>query len=272
VAIQKEIADTASFDDLLALIAALRAENGCPWDRQQTPLTLTTYLIEETYELVEAIVADDTDAICEELGDVIFQILFVAHLFQEQGRFSLKEAMGRNQRKMVRRHPHVFGQDKAHSAEQVKTRWRQIKQQEKGGALHSLLDSVPTGTPALMRAYRLSERAAGVGFDWANLKAVMAQAEAEWYEFKQEIDALESSSKIADSKAAMEFGDVLFSLVNVARQAHIHPENALIQSIQKFVRRFQQMETMAAGKSRSLDEMPRDELEDLWDLSKKSVP
>lgn len=270
MAIPKNLTDTASIDDLRSLISALRAENGCPWDRQQTPLTLTAYLIEEMYELVEAIVADDTEAICDELGDVVFQILFVAHLFQEQGRFTLKEALGRNKRKMVRRHPHVFGKEKVENTDQVKKRWRQIKQEEKGNVAHSLMDSVPKGMPALMRAYRLSERAAGVGFDWDSLRAVMDQAESEWSEFKHEMDDQPSSQKGAGSKAALEFGDVLFALVNVARHANIHPEKALIQSIQKFVNRFQQMESMAAGKRRSLEEMPHDELEQLWEIVKRS--
>lgn len=265
----KDLSNKASFENILALIAALRAENGCPWDRKQTPLTLTTYLIEEMYELVEAIVEDDTEAICDELGDVIFQVLFVAHLFQADDRFTLEEALGRNMRKMVRRHPHVFGEDKVDSAEQVKTNWRRIKQQENGDAPMSLLDSVPKGMPALMRAYRLSERAAGVGFDWDNLKAVMAQAESEWSEFEQEVSDRPSNKNDTD-KMAMEFGDVLFTLVNVARKAKIHPEKALIQSIQKFVRRFQQVEAMAAERNKPLEDMPQDEMEKLWAMAKKS--
>ncbi len=266
----KDLTPKATIEDLLALIAALRAEDGCPWDRRQTPLSLTAYLIEEMYELVDAIVADDTDAICDELGDVIFQVLFVAHLFQTEGRFTFNEALGRNRQKMVRRHPHVFGGDKLDSAAQVKKRWRQIKQQEKGDAAHSLMDSVPKGMPALMRAYRLSERAAAIGFDWDNLEAVMAQAAAEWVEFKEEIDGSATAAEIADDKTCMEFGDVLFTLVNVARQAHIHPEKALIQSIQKFTRRFQQMEAMSAAKHLSLDELSHAELERLWSVAKKA--
>jgi tetrapyrrole methylase family protein/MazG family protein len=253
----------AHFDALLHLIAKLRAEDGCPWDRKQTPHTLTAYLIEEMYELVEAITADDTDAICEELGDVLFQILFLATLYQEQRRFALAEALDRIRQKMIRRHPHVFGSEKVDSADQVKQRWRQIKKRENGNS-QSLLATIPTGMPALMRAYRISERAAGIGFDWEDLPSVLAQAELEWCEFKDEINIAAASSNGQNDDVAMEFGDVLFTMVNVARLAGVHPERSLIRSIQKFIGRFQQMESMAAKQGRDLDTFSRDGLEKMW--------
>ncbi len=253
----------AHFDALLQLIARLRAEDGCPWDRKQTPHTLSAYLIEEMYELVEAITADDTDAICEELGDVIFQILFLAIMYQEQGRFTLSESLEQIREKMIRRHPHVFGREKADSARMVKQRWRQIKKREKGNS-QSLLASVPTGMPALMRAYRISERAAGIGFDWEDLPSVMAQAELEWTEFKEEIDRAADSLDEHHTDTAMEFGDVLFTLVNVARLAGVHPERSLIRSIQKFISRFQRMEIMAAEQKRDLEAFERQDLERMW--------
>jgi tetrapyrrole methylase family protein/MazG family protein len=258
---------TTDIDALLRLIAQLRAENGCPWDRKQTPHTLASYLIEEMYELVEAITADDTGAICEELGDVLFQILFLAELYQEQRRFTLTEALERIEEKMIRRHPHVFGGDKLDSAVQVKQRWRQIKKREKGNS-QSLLASIPTGMPALMRAYRISERVAGIGFDWEDLPSVMAQAESEWQEYKDEINRTTALSNEENRDAEMEFGDVLFTMVNVARLSGVHPERSLISAIQKFIGRFQRMETMASNQGRDLDMFSRDDLEQMWQQAK----
>ena len=259
-----------TIEALRRLIATLRGENGCPWDQKQTPDTLSVYVIEEIYELVEAIAADDTDAILEELGDALFQLLFVAHLYEQAGRFSLDQVLERIITKMIRRHPHVFGEDKVESAGEVKQRWRKIKQQEKG-VRDSLLDSIPSGMPALMRAYRISERAAATGFDWDDLAGVMAQAELEWDEFKAEVGH-EKPSGAERSKAAMEFGDVLFTLVNVARLAGIHPETSLSQSSQKFIRRFKYMEEHAGRRSGSLESLSRDEMEKLWQAAKKADP
>ncbi len=262
--------DNPTFKTLLDLIAALRGENGCPWDRKQTPSTLTVYLIEEMYELVEAIEKEDGEGVLEELGDVLFQVLFVLYMFQQQGRFSLEQVLERIIEKMIRRHPHVFDTQKVENTGEVRQQWRRIKQAEKG-TQSSLLDSVPKGMPALMRAYRISERAAGTGFDWDNLKDVMAQAEEEWFEFKDEIDK-PNALKTNPAKATMEFGDVLFSLVNVARLAGIHPETALSRSTGKFIRRFNHMETAAAGKTRSLDSHSKDELSHLWKAAKREDP
>ena len=259
-----------SFEALLRLIAVLRSEEGCPWDRKQTPGTLSVYLIEEIYELVEAIASDNTEAVLEELGDVLFQVLFVAYLYEQDRRFSLQQVLEKIIGKMIHRHPHVFGTEKVESAGEVKQRWRQIKQQEKG-VEDSLLDSVPASLPALMRAYRISERAAGTGFDWKDLSGVMHQAEQEWIEFTAETGD-GATSKIAKSKASMELGDVLFTLVNVARLAGIHPETALSQSTQKFIRRFKCMEAMAADNHSTLESLPRDELEGLWQAAKKADP
>ena len=253
---------------ILKLIARLRGDDGCPWDRKQTPGTLSVYLIEEVYELVEAIAADDTKAIGEELGDVLFQVMFLVYLLQEQGRLDLEQVIARNVEKMVRRHPHVFGSDKIHTAGEVKQRWREIKQREKD-ARRSILDTVPSGMPALMRAYRISERAAGAGFDWDSLEGVMVQAEAEWDEFKAEIAPPAQAPASGQEKKEMEFGDVLFTLVNVARLAGVHPETALARATEKFISRFKQMERFAAQQGAQLDKMPRDALEGLWHDAKR---
>jgi MazG family protein len=260
----------ASFEALQRLIATLRGEGGCPWDRKQTPATLSVYLIEEVYELVDAIGAGNTEAVLEELGDVLFQVLFVAFLYEQEGRFNLQQVLERIIGKMIHRHPHVFGSGNVDSADEVKEQWRRIKQQEKGPR-RSLLESVPSGTPALMRAYRVSERAAGTGFDWDGLAEVMIQAEREWMEFKSEIDD-GAGANWNRSKAAMELGDVLFTLVNVARLAGIHPETALSQSTRKFIRRFNWMEAEARAEESPLDSLSRDALDRLWESAKKSDP
>jgi MazG family protein len=260
----------ASFEALRRLIATLTGEDGCPWDRKQTPTTLSVYLIEEIYELVDAIAAGDTTAILEELGDVLFQVLFVAYLYEQDRRFTLQQVLERVIGKMIHRHPHVFGSEKVDSAGAVKEQWRRIKQQEKGER-HALLESVPAGLPALMRAYRVSERAAGTGFDWNGLAEVMLQAEQEWKEFKSEVDD-GAAAGVNRSKAAMELGDVLFTLVNVARLAGIHPETALCRSTRKFIRRFNWMEAEAMANERPLESLSRDVLDRLWEGAKKNDP
>ena len=260
----------ASFEALQRLIATLRGEDGCPWDRKQTPTTLSTYLIEEVYELVDAIANGDPDAILEELGDVLFQVLFVIHLYEQEHRFTLKQVLERIIGKMIHRHPHVFGSERVDSASEVKEQWRRIKQQEKGE--HSpLLESIPAGMPALMRAYRVSERAAGTGFDWDGLAEVMMQAEQEWVEFKTEVGD-GSAAEMDRSKMEMEYGDVLFTLVNVARLASIHPEHALARSTRKFIRRFNWMENAAVSEGNHLEALARDVMDRLWVSAKENDP
>lgn len=262
----KSVTPPPSFRAILNLIATLRGENGCPWDRKQNPSSASVYLIEETYELVEAILSDKDEAICEELGDVLFQVLFLLSLYQQAGRFTVSDVLAQNLEKMMRRHPHVFGEEEMDTAGEVVQRWKEIKQQEKGKshALTSLLDSVPSGMPGLMRSYRISERAAGAGFEWDHLGAVIAQVEAEWAEFKAELPLEQADGQVDKERAAMEFGDVLFSMINVARMAGLHPETALSRSTQKFIDRFKKMESLAAQKSMRFEDLPREEMEDLW--------
>lgn len=263
-------ADKPTFKTLLDLIATLRGEGGCAWDRKQTPATITVYLIEEMYELVEAIRNDDTQGIMEELGDVLFQVLFVVYMYQQTQRFSMEQVLDQIIQKMIRRHPHVFSAPELKNPSEVREQWRRIKQAEKG-ADASLLDSVPVGMPALMRAFRISERAAGIGFDWDKLGEVMAQAEEEWFEFKAEVDS-DAPLNPVGPKATMEFGDVLFSLVNVARLAGIHPETALSRSTGKFIGRFQHMEAAAADRKHPLASLSKKEWSSLWNAAKKEDP
>lgn len=270
MATQKELTPTPTFAALFELIATLRGENGCPWDRKQTPRSMTVYLIEEAFELVEAIEADDTPGILEELGDVLFQVLFLMYLYQQAGRFSPTDVLARNLAKMIHRHPHVFGSDKVENAAQVKERWRELKQLEKGKETGSILDSVPSGLPALMRAYRISERAAGIGFDWDTPAGVMDQTEAEWQEFKDEVHLLTEEPSGNLDRVRMEFGDVLFTMINVARLIGVHPESALSASTSKFVRRFKQMEKLAFDQGKQIGEVPRQEMERLWSAAKEA--
>ncbi len=261
-------------DGLIRLIQTLRGDDGCPWDKKQTPETMALYLIEEVYELADAIEAGDPAAIREELGDVLFQILFIAHLFQEKSQFDIEDAAAVSLDKMVRRHPHVFGEDHVDGAEDVRRRWHQIKLEEKAEkgdrGNGSLLDSVPTGLPALLRAHRISERAARTGFDWDDLAGVMHQAELEWAELKEALGK-NGGGDIDREAISLEFGDVLFTLVNVARFAKVHPEAALSGSTRKFQKRFQYMEAAAEKRGRSIEGAGREEMDKMWADAKQAV-
>ncbi len=270
MASKNNIVQNPTFAAILELIAALRGDDGCPWDRKQTPSSATVYLIEEVFELVEAITSDKTPDIIEEMGDALFQILFMMYLYNQQGRFSPTDVLGKNLRKMVHRHPHVFGPDKIETAGEVKQRWREIKQAEKKND-GSIMDAVPSGLPALLRSYRVSERAAGVGFDWDNLNGVLSQVESEWAEFKHELD-LSAEGTVKDrARATEEFGDIMFSMINAARLAGIHPETALSRSTEKFVQRFKQMEDMAQAQGKTLKDVPREKMESFWHAAKKKT-
>jgi len=269
VADSRQTLKTSRLKALFQLVESLRGEKGCPWDRKQTPQTIAVYLIEETYELVEAIAGGHTEEIREELGDVLFHIVFLASQYQEQRHFDLDDVAGAVTEKMIRRHPHVFGDEQIDRAEDVPQKWHAIKAKEtKHRPKASVLDSVPAGMPALMRAYRVSERAARAGFDWNDLAGVIQKAEEEWLEFKSEVDAQDQKGE-ETRRVAMEFGDVLFTLVNVARFARIHPETALIDSIQKFGRRFRKMEEIISGRGRKLASVSHREINELWEMIKR---
>ncbi len=255
--------------DLMALIKVLKGKDGCPWDQKQTLHSMSVYLIEEVYELVDAIQTESPRSIMEELGDVLFQIFFIAQLFYEAHHIGLRDIVSANIKKMEHRHPHVFGEQKIDNADQVKIQWRKIKSIEKNKASNqqSILNSIPAGLPALLRAYRISERAAGIGFDWDSIDEVMEQVKEEWLEFVREVEIQQNGGN-ADREVSMEFGDILFSLVNVARFAEIHPETALIDSIQKFEKRFRSMEKTVLQRGQKLEDLPRREWEFLWQKAK----
>lgn len=256
---------------LLDLIGTLRGENGCPWDRRQTPASMGRYLAEEVFELIEAIERDDAAAVAEELGDVLFQAFFIAELYREAGRLDLEGVLAQIHAKMVRRHPHVFGDASAETTAAVRAQWEQIKRAEKGNAgPASALDGVPAGMPALLRAWRISQRAVAVGFDWPDAGGVMAQAEDEWREFRAELTRTDAETD-GRRRIAMEFGDLLFTLVNVARFARIHPETSLTAAIGKFEARFRHMERAAAAAGKDIAALPREEMEQLWQAAKRAL-
>lgn len=226
-------------------------------------------LVEEMYELLAAIEADAGDEICDELGDVLFQLVFIAEIYREKGWFDIDDSIAVSAAKMIRRHPHVYGDTDLKSEEELWNRWERIKEGEKRAAGKdervSLLDGVPSGMPALMRAYKVSEKAVRAGFDWKDLSEVMDKASEEWAELQK---ALESGDQ---GEVAMEFGDFLFTLANVAKCAGIHPEVALFGAVGKFEKRFRHMEAQLGARECTLKDVSRPELETLWDNAKESV-
>lgn len=255
-------------ETLIQLIETLRGADGCPWDKKQTSRSMAPYLLEEAYELLDAIERENPDDVCEELGDVLFQVFFIARLFQEAGKFSIQDVALRNTQKMTRRHPHVFGPTRLESAEEVKELWRTIKAAEKKtDPQGSLLDSLPDKLPALMRAYRISERVAGAGFDWEDMEGVLTKVEEEFGELKAAIRKGEAD--LNRREVSLEFGDLLFALVNVARFARIHPETALADATRKFQARFRQMEKLLAEAGQTIDTLSPQELDGYWEKAKK---
>jgi len=267
--LEKQIdSEAPPFGKLIHLIEKLRGEGGCPWDRKQTPQSLAVYLIEEAHELVEAIRSEDAEAVCEELGDVMFLLFFLAAIYKENGEFDVLKAVSKNVVKMRNRHPHVFGNATVDSAEDVSRNWSRIKAAEKPDRGDgSLLDAIPKTLPALMRAYRVSSRAARTGFDWNDLEGVMSQAEEEWRELKAELE--KDADGFNRENVALEFGDVLFTLTNVARFAGIHPDTALDASIRKFERRFHRMERHAFKMEQKFEDLEYDDMHELWERAKR---
>lgn len=246
----------AACQQLVELVQRLRSEHGCPWDRQQTPRSLLPYMLEEAYEVMESIEADDPQALQEELGDLLLHIVFQCSIAAEQQQFTFTESIQSIIHKLIRRHPHVFGDQTVAGTAEVRQRWEAAKQREKGRK--SLLDGVPRTLPALTRARRIQEKAASVGFDWSRLEEV-------WAKVHEEIAELQEACKAADAAAIEEeFGDVLFSLVNVGRFLHLSAEDALRKGISKFERRFRQVEEELARRGRSLEEATLQEMDDIW--------
>jgi tetrapyrrole methylase family protein/MazG family protein len=258
-----------SWDDLIEVMGRLR--RSCPWDREQTHESLVRYLIEETYEVVDAIEDGDPSELCEELGDLLFQVVFHAQLATERGRFSIADVVDGLANKMIRRHPHVFGDVAVVSVADVWANWDQLKAQEAASASRtSKLDGIPKMLPALQRGQKMAEKAARVGFDWTDVRDITAKLAEELNEFAEA--RIAAGSKIAeDPHVREELGDVLFTLANLARRLGIDAEGAMRDANTKFDRRFRYMEQVARAAGRELGDMTLDELEDLWQLAKTAA-
>jgi len=269
------------FHKLIDLMAALRAPNGCPWDRKQTHESLKPYLLEETYEVLDAIDHDDRAKLPEELGDVLLQVLFHSQIAAEAGSFTVDDVMERLADKLIRRHPHVFtggaGDPTPTNAEQVLARWEDIKKAERqaAGRPESVLDGVPDTLPALLRAYQIQARASRVGFDWSHdqtgFDQVLNKIEEEIRELRAalRLPSPEGISSDRQRQIAAEFGDVLFSLVNLARFVKVNPEDTLRQSVNRFVGRFRFIEQQAAQSGRAVGDLSFDEMNRLWEEAKR---
>ncbi|HXC61212.1 MAG TPA: nucleoside triphosphate pyrophosphohydrolase [Nitrospiria bacterium] len=258
-----------SFDRLTKILIRLRSRRGgCPWDLKQTPDSLKPFLIEEAYEVIEAIESKDNARVIEELGDLLYQVLFHAQIARERGRFTIRDVLKATADKMVRRHPHVFGRDRGarrgRTAAEVLVRWEELKAEEKGNRHRtSVLDGIPKQLPALLRAQQLQARAARVGFDWPAIEPVLKKVREELREFEE---ARKSRSKI---RMEEELGDVLFALVNLARFLKINAEDALRKTSQRFIQRFQYIEQAAAKKRRPVQDLSLSEMDRLWEEAKQ---
>jgi MazG family protein len=250
------------FQNLISIVERLRSAQGCPWDREQTKESLRTYLIEEVYEVIEAIDQDDPEALQEELGDLLFHILFLSHMAKEQGTFDISGVIDQISKKMIHRHPHVFAEEDASTSRDVERNWADLKEREKNQR-RSILDGIPDHLPALLRAYRITERASRVGFDWERADDIFKKLDEEIEELK-EVLSLEDHQRISD-----EMGDLIFVLVNMARLKGINPEDALRWTNRKFARRFQYVERRLGASQRSLRDTPLEEMDRLWEEAKE---
>lgn len=255
------LGDYASFEAFQEIIAHLRAPEGCPWDREQTHLSLRRYLLEETYEVIEALDNEDAPALAEELGDLLLQIVLHAQIATEDGEFRMSDILSHVSRKMIRRHPHVWGDVNVDGSGAVVQNWEAIKQAEKGDHRNtSLLDGVPLELPALFRALRLTEKAAKPGFDWATADDVLAKV-------REELDEVLTAAD--DAHRAEEMGDLLFVLANWARKLEIDPEQALRAANAKFARRFRYVESAAAAQGKLLAEFDLAQMDAWWNEAKR---
>jgi MazG family protein len=247
-------------EQLLRIMARLRAPDGCPWDREQNHASLRQSVIEEAYEVAAAINSGDDANLCEELGDLLLQVVFHAQLANEEDRFDFDGIARSIVEKLVRRHPHVFGSENAADSTAVLARWEEIKKAEKGTQPTSVLDGISEGMPGLMRAEKVQKRASKVGFDWSELPPVIAKVREEIAEVE---GALGDPAKMEE-----EIGDLLFSVVNLARKVKVDGEVALQQATDKFITRFRQVEAIAQKDGRKLEEMSLAEMDAIWDQVK----
>src|SRR5216683_3092784 len=275
---QKQLTPGQWFEKLVGVQARLRAPNGCPWDREQTHQSLRTYLIEEAYEVLEALESGNDDKFAEEMGDLLLQIVFHSQIAREEGRFTVAEVIREIHDKMVRRHPHVFGKTRAKDSAEVLRNWEQIKAEERRSSDNkrdsktgdsaakevSLLDGVSRGLPATLEGFQLTRKASRIGFDWQDAGGVFEKMLEETEELKK---ALREQDHL---KTEEELGDLLFAVVNLSRFLKVDPEIALKKANAKFSRRFRAMERLALETGREFHDLPREEMESFWDAAKKS--
>ena len=252
-----------AFDRLLTIMEELREK--CPWDRKQTIDSLRHLTIEETYELSDAILTGDLAEVAKELGDLVLHIVFYSKIADEQGGFAIDDVLNGICDKLVRRHPHVYGDVTAEDSATVERNWEQIKLQEKGNVKKTVLGGVPSSLPALLKAYRMQEKARGVGFDWQHPAQVWEKVQEELQEFKAEEQAGDTA------KQEEEFGDLLFSLINYARFVGINPEDALERTNKKFLRRFNYLEQRVLAEGKNLADMSLEEMDGYWEEAKTSA-
>lgn len=249
-----------SFDDLVKMMGLLRSQDGCPWDREQTHQSLKPYLIEETYEVIDAIDHNNTPRLKEELGDLLLQVVFQAQIAAEDGKFTINDIVEAILTKLEKRHPHVFAGLKVGSAGDVVKNWEKIKQTERQSLL---LEHIPSSLPALIYAYRLQEKTARVGFDWQNETEVFGKVEEELKELKEAQSASREKQAVKE-----EIGDIIFSLVNLARHLDVEPEEALKKVARKFFTRFGYIEKRARKQNKNLEELTLEEMDKLWEEAK----
>ena len=255
------VENLSRFETLVGIIAKLRAPDGCPWDREQTHASLKEYLLEECYEVLETLDAGDAGALCDELGDLLLQIVLHAQIATEAGEFELGDVLTKINTKLIHRHPHIFGSKKVKDAAEVAHNWEELKQEERGASA-SILASVPKQMPALGYSQTIQRRVAQVGFDWENIDGVIDKLVEEVGEFK-EADSQEDK--------AQEFGDLLFTLVNIARRLGIDSEAALREANRKFFRRFTYMEEVCRQRRVNIGDLSFAEQNVLWEEAKKGV-
>jgi tetrapyrrole methylase family protein/MazG family protein len=253
-----------SFEDLVALMTRLRGPDGCPWDRKQTLPDLKPYVIEEAYEVVDAIDRDDRASLAEEVGDMMLEAVFIAEVTREEGSFDIYDAITAVHDKLVRRHPHVFADAQAGDAEEVLVNWEKLKNEERKSENKSLMAGVPQSMPALLKASRLTEKAARVGFDWRRTEDVFEKLDEEIAEVHEAI-ASGDATKVHD-----ELGDLLFTIANIARKLNVNPEEALQSTNRKFTRRFESMERAVRENGRNLDQLSLEEMDALWNDAKNA--
>jgi tetrapyrrole methylase family protein/MazG family protein len=277
-AVEKRLTPGQWFEQLVAVQARLRAPNGCPWDREQTHQSLRTYLIEEAYEVLEALESGDDAKFAEEMGDLLLQIVFHSQIATEEGRFTVAEVIREIHDKMIRRHPHVFGETHAKDSAEVLRNWEQIKSEERrasankekskagaGGSKEaSLLDGVSRALPATLEGFQLTRKASRIGFDWEEAGGVFEKLAEETEELKK------ASQEQDHLRVEEELGDLLFAAVNLSRFLKIDPEIALKKANAKFSRRFREMERLARKNGREFRDLPREEMEALWDATKRA--